>query len=131
MKPIHAIQIKPRLVDWLKRECCRVARGGWQEAERAYQLWKARQVADQQGSGAVAVEEGEARKALVDFAVHRLNGDLFSELVDYMWEGGCPQGLTPVAGGRTGFRRWAWSVAARVRRSCSKQRDAVASKAAV
>jgi hypothetical protein len=32
---------------------------GWQEAERAYLLWKARQVADQQGSGAVAVEGDE------------------------------------------------------------------------
>jgi hypothetical protein len=27
----------------------------WQDAELAYQLWKARQVADQQGSSAVAV----------------------------------------------------------------------------
>jgi hypothetical protein len=29
-----------------------------QEDERAYQLWKARQVTDQQGSGAVAVRGG-------------------------------------------------------------------------
>jgi hypothetical protein len=62
----------------------------WQEAERAYLLWKARQVADQQGSGAVAVEgeegeeEGEERKALLDFAVHGLKGDLFPDLVEYM-----------------------------------------------
>jgi hypothetical protein len=49
-------------------------------------------VADQQGSGAVAVvgvggeegEEGEAKKALLDFAVHRLKGDLFPDLMDYM-----------------------------------------------
>jgi hypothetical protein len=39
----------------------------WQEAERAYLLWKARQVADQQGSGAVAVVEGgQEGKALLD-----------------------------------------------------------------
>jgi hypothetical protein len=62
----------------------------WQEAERAYLLWKARQVADQQGSGAVAVEgghegkEGEERKALVDFAVKGLKGDLFPDLMEYM-----------------------------------------------
>jgi hypothetical protein len=59
----------------------------WQEAERAYLLWKARQVADQQGSGAVAVEggqEAEERKALVDYAVHRLKGDLFPDLMEYM-----------------------------------------------
>jgi uncharacterized protein len=61
--------------------------GGWQEAERAYLLWKAREVADQQGSGAVAVEggkEGEEGEALVDFAVHRLKGDLFPDLMEYM-----------------------------------------------
>jgi hypothetical protein len=62
----------------------------WQEAERAYLLYKARQLADQQGSGAVAVEagrggqEGEEKKALVDFAVHGLKGDLFPDLVEYM-----------------------------------------------
>jgi hypothetical protein len=68
--------------------CCLWA---WsQEAERAYQLWKARQVADQQGSGAVAVvggeegEEGEARQALLDFAVHGLKGDLFPEMMELM-----------------------------------------------
>jgi hypothetical protein len=61
-----------------------------QEAERAYLLWKARQVADQQGSGALAVEgghegkEGEERKALVDFAVHGLKGDLFPDLMELM-----------------------------------------------
>jgi hypothetical protein len=55
----------------------------WQEAERAYLLWKARQVADQEGSGAVAVE-GEERKALLDFAVHGLKGDLFTDLMEYM-----------------------------------------------
>jgi hypothetical protein len=78
----------------------------WQEAERAYHLWKVRQVADKQGRDAVAVggdQEGEARKAsfrrrapprgsedvkrrreLVDFAVHGLKGDLFVELLEMM-----------------------------------------------
>jgi hypothetical protein len=59
----------------------------WQEAERAYQLWKARQVADQQGSGAVAVKRGrggEEGEAVLDFAVKRLKGDLFSDLIEYM-----------------------------------------------
>jgi hypothetical protein len=62
----------------------------WQEAERAYLLWKARQVADQQGSGAVAVrgvkegQAGEEGKALLDFAMHGLKGDLFPELMEYM-----------------------------------------------
>jgi hypothetical protein len=61
-----------------------------QEAERAYLLWKARQVVDQQGSGAVAVgnghggQEGEAREALVDFVVHGLKGDLFPDLMELM-----------------------------------------------
>jgi hypothetical protein len=44
-------------------------------------------VADQQGIDAVAVdgdEEGDARKALVDFAVHGLKGDLFPDLMEYM-----------------------------------------------
>jgi hypothetical protein len=59
-----------------------------QEAERAYLLWKARQVADQQGSGAVAVPRGEEEEALVDYAVHGLKGDLFPELMDYMAVGG-------------------------------------------
>jgi hypothetical protein len=51
---------------------------------------KARQVADQQGSGAVAVPRGrgglEVKKtsALVDFVVHRLKGDLFPDLMEYM-----------------------------------------------
>jgi hypothetical protein len=64
------------LISWLT---C-LGHCGWQEAERAYLLWKARQVADQQGSGAVAVprgrggEAGEAKEALVDFAVKRLKG---------------------------------------------------------
>jgi hypothetical protein len=53
-------------------------------------LWKARQVADQQGSGAVAVKgeeegkEGEEREALLDYAVHRMKGDLFPDLMEYM-----------------------------------------------
>jgi hypothetical protein len=60
------------------------------EAERAYLLWKARRVADQQGSGAVAVkggqegEEGGAKEALVDFAVNFLKGDLFLDLMEFM-----------------------------------------------
>jgi hypothetical protein len=52
-----------------------------------YLLWKARQVADQQGSGAVAVPRGrgrEEREALVDFAVKRLKGGLFPDLMEYM-----------------------------------------------
>jgi hypothetical protein len=63
---------------------------GWQEAERAYLLFKARQVADQQGSGAVAVPRGrgglEVKKtrALVDFVVKSLKGDLFPDLMEYM-----------------------------------------------
>jgi hypothetical protein len=61
-----------------------------QEVERAFRLFKARQVADQQGSGAVAVvrarigQEGEEEKALLDFAVHHMKGDLFSDLMEYM-----------------------------------------------
>jgi hypothetical protein len=63
---------------------------GGQEAERVYLLWKARQVADQQGSGAVAVEEGsrgqegEAGRAPLVYALHHLKGDLFSDLMDMM-----------------------------------------------
>jgi hypothetical protein len=57
----------------------------WQEAERAYLLWKARQVADQQGSGAVAVRgRGGQEEALVDFAVHGLKRDLFPDLMEYI-----------------------------------------------
>jgi hypothetical protein len=72
----------------------------WQEAERAYLLWKARQVADEQGSGAVAVlglgeegqqgeekkeeEDDDAHKALVNFVVHGLKGDLFQDLMSLM-----------------------------------------------
>jgi hypothetical protein len=108
-------------------------------------------VADQQGSGAVAVvgddqgEEREAKEALVDFAVHRLKGDLFPDLMDFMWGGGCPQatvipmptgaggssrqgrvrgegraqgGVVSVAGGIYSgrFTGWVWSVAARLAR---------------
>jgi hypothetical protein len=79
------------LISWLRKSVgvrclCHV----WQEAERAYLLWKARQVADEQGSGAVAVaggdegKEGEAKEALVDFAVNKLKGDLFPQLMEYM-----------------------------------------------
>jgi hypothetical protein len=74
------------VISWLRPEVW------WQEAERAYQLWKARQVADQQGSGAVAVvsegeegEEGEAKRALVDFALNGLKADLFPDLMEMMW----------------------------------------------
>jgi hypothetical protein len=59
----------------------------WQEAERAYQLWKARQVADQQGSDAVAVrgeQEGGVREALVGNVVRELKGDLFPDLMELM-----------------------------------------------
>jgi hypothetical protein len=47
-------------------------------------------VADQEGSGAVAVEGGrkgkerEARKALLNWVVHSLNGDLFPDLMEFM-----------------------------------------------
>jgi hypothetical protein len=44
-------------------------------------------VADQQGSGAGAVggeQDGEERKALLDYAVHRLKGDLFPSLMEMM-----------------------------------------------
>jgi hypothetical protein len=91
----------------------------WQDAERAYVIWKARQVADQQGSGAVAVggegEEAEARKALLDFAVHGLKEDLFLDVVDYMWDVGCPVRPIPLAGRSD-----------RGRRSSCKPRDAMA-----
>jgi hypothetical protein len=85
-----------------------------QEAERAYQLWKARQVADQQGIDVVAVrlvqhwglmrweeedgdddddeeeeeeereEEKEKKGAVLDFALRHLKGDLFPALMDMM-----------------------------------------------
>jgi hypothetical protein len=60
---------------------------GGQEAVRAYQLWKARQVADQQGRGAVAVRgvsRGKERAVLLDYALHHLKGDLFTDLMDMM-----------------------------------------------
>jgi hypothetical protein len=64
-------------------------------------LCKARHVTDQRGSGAVAVPRGrgeEEEEALVDYVVHRLKGDLFPELMEYMWEGGCPRvEVTPIA----------------------------------
>jgi hypothetical protein len=44
-------------------------------------------VADQQGSGAVAVEaekEGDERQALLNYAVHELKGDLFPGLMEFM-----------------------------------------------
>jgi hypothetical protein len=67
----------------------------WQEAERAYVLWKARRRVEQQGAGAVAVkgaasnkrgaaEEPSQDKALLDFAVNRLKADLFPGLMDMM-----------------------------------------------
>jgi hypothetical protein len=84
-----SIQASGRLADG--PGCC-FGPCGLQEAELSYQLWKARQVADQQGSGAVVIrgpprmrsEEGEAKKALLDFAVNGLKGDLFPELMEYM-----------------------------------------------
>jgi hypothetical protein len=44
-------------------------------------------VADQRGSGAVAVpqeREGEEGKALLQYAVHELKGDLFPDLMEFM-----------------------------------------------
>jgi hypothetical protein len=70
--------------------------GGWQEEEGTYLLWKARQVADQQGSGAVAVPRGpggEEGAAILDFAVHGLKRDLFPDLMDFM---GVVGGWAPV-----------------------------------
>jgi hypothetical protein len=57
-------------------------------------------VADQQGSGAVAVPRGEEGEALVDYAVHGLKGDLFTELMDYMAlrGGGACVGAVPKPG---------------------------------
>jgi uncharacterized protein len=77
------------LIGWLMRRLSGPLNAR-QEAERAYQLWKARQVADQQGSGAVAVPRGrgglEVKKtrALLDFTIHGLKGDLFPDLMEYM-----------------------------------------------
>jgi hypothetical protein len=71
-------------------EACVLPWPWWQEVERAYLLWKARRVADQEGSGAVAVrggeegEKAEKREALLDFAVHGLKGDLFPSLMELM-----------------------------------------------
>jgi hypothetical protein len=58
----------------------------WQEAERSYLLWNARQVADQQGPAAVAVasDRGAHRRVVVGYAVHRLKGDLFPDLMALM-----------------------------------------------
>jgi hypothetical protein len=101
---LYRCELPCLMIRWLRRAGFVVLGPGlWQEAERAYLLWKARQVADQQRSGAVAVEgkEGGARKAVFDFVVHDLKGDLFPELVDFMWGGGCPQGvLIPVVKAR-------------------------------
>jgi hypothetical protein len=55
-------------------------------------VWKARQVADQHGSGAVAVRsarrglggERQAKMALLDFVVHGLKEDLFPSLMEFM-----------------------------------------------
>jgi hypothetical protein len=70
---------------------CRCPWRGGQEAEIAYQVWKARQVIDRQGSGAVAVKageeqggKGEAKKALLEFVLQHLNGDLFPDLMSMM-----------------------------------------------
>jgi hypothetical protein len=53
---------------------------------------KAGHVADQQGSGAVAVprggQEGQEGRALVDWVVQGLKGDLFPDLMEYGVRGG-------------------------------------------
>jgi streptomycin 6-kinase len=41
-------------------------------------------VADQQGSGAVAVRGAEGESVLLEYAVHRLKGDLFPGLMEFM-----------------------------------------------
>jgi hypothetical protein len=107
------------VVSWLGIMGCCVGNGGWQEAERAYLLWKARQVADQQGSGAITVRgrEGDVTTAILDFAVHELKGDLFPELMEYMWGGEYPRGaIIPVAKPRAGVTVWARSLATGVAR---------------
>jgi hypothetical protein len=56
-----------------------------------YQLKKARRIADEEGSGAVAVRggrgglEGRKTRALVDWVVHGVKGDLFPELMEFTW----------------------------------------------
>jgi hypothetical protein len=82
----------------------------WQEVERAYLLRKARQVADQQGSGEQEGEggqEGEAgdvdkTRPLMQFALHGLKKDLFPELMELMRRGagGTVFHAVPRSGGR-------------------------------
>jgi hypothetical protein len=78
-------------ISWLRQKACCLGHGGWQEAERAYLLYKARQWPTSRGAarwrwwgGDEEGEEGEKKKALLDFVVHRLNGDLFPDLMEYM-----------------------------------------------
>jgi hypothetical protein len=85
---------------------------------------------------AVSVPRGpgqEEGNALMDYVVHRLKGDLFADLMEHMWEGGCPRvefapipqpNLEPepvpesLAGPLPerpqGVMGWAWAVADRV-----------------
>jgi hypothetical protein len=62
-------------------------------------------------------QEGEAGEAVLDFTVHHLKGDLYPDLVDYMWGGGCPKGVTiPVAVSRKRHTPRVWSIAAKLAR---------------
>jgi hypothetical protein len=95
----------------------------WQEAEQVYLLWRARQLVDEKGSGAVAVagwcwgHQAQKTRALVDFAVHRLNGDSFPILMDYMClDRGAPDREAAAAENHGVVLEWASWVAARVRR---------------
>jgi hypothetical protein len=89
----------------------------WQEAERAYLLWKARQVADQRRRGAVVIvgprgRGGEEQKALMNFAVHELKGDLFADLMEHMGMGRQARGgVIPMLERRERILELAWSVA--------------------
>jgi hypothetical protein len=67
------------LITWLKRGFSRLGHGDWQEAERAYLLWKARQVADAAASFATVVMEGwrtrgEGKRRCVEAVPEELRG---------------------------------------------------------
>jgi hypothetical protein len=61
----------------------------WQGAELAFQLWKTRQVAGENGKRTVSVkdprgEEGEAAAALATFTLKGMQKPVFNKLMDYM-----------------------------------------------
>jgi ankyrin repeat protein len=61
-----------------------------QEYERSYLIWKACEVADRQGDGAVTVVQGgrggqaEMAHATADFVIHRLKKELIPQLMEFM-----------------------------------------------